>query len=212
MRHARGAGGGPSRKFGPTGCRGARRVLTYQTRWPMPRTRAIGRCGHGHPKRSSKDDPRPSRSRPDRSTFRAEARRWAKPRSSRGEAQPNMFPPLPRGLAPEFPFFAHSLSRLLHPSNLQGLRGAWWKKSEQGQWVKTRRSSCARRARSKHAWVPRRGSEVLDASLAERPAGTRHDTVEDGLPHAGDLVDDRALVGVGRGLRVASDEAAAGCR
>ena len=68
MRHARGAGGGPSRKFGPTGCRGARRVLTYQKGWPIARTRAIGRCGHGHPRRFSKDDPRSSRSRPDRST------------------------------------------------------------------------------------------------------------------------------------------------
>ena len=35
------------------------------------------------------------------------------------------------------PFFVHALARLLHPSNLQGHRGAWWKKYEQGRRVKT---------------------------------------------------------------------------
>ena len=60
------------------------------------------------------------------------AGRWDNPNPRRGGLPARALPLPPGETAPGFPFLAHPLSRLQHPSSLQGPCGAWWKNNGQG--------------------------------------------------------------------------------
>ena len=64
MGRARGAGGGPSRKFGPTGRRGALRAQSYQEGWLSARARATELYGHGPAGYPPKGNPPPGQPGP----------------------------------------------------------------------------------------------------------------------------------------------------